>query len=46
MNPKYSVLFCNQNLEKYKDVIARLLYEGIKIIWFGTDKDVQYLNKP
>lgn len=45
MNPKYSILFCNHSLSKYKEQIAKWLHLGIKVIWFGTDDDVKQLKK-
>ena len=45
MKPRYSILFCNQLLEKYKFQIAEWLHFGIKVIWFGTDADVKQLKK-
>lgn len=44
MNPKYSILFCNQALSKYKNQIAEWLHLGIKVIWFGTAEDEKYLK--
>ncbi len=34
MNPKYSVLLCNQNYTDYEDQITMWLLSGIKVIWF------------
>lgn len=44
MNPKYSILLCNQNLEKYKNSITHWLLQGIKVIWFGTNDEVSFLR--
>lgn len=43
MEPRYSILFCNQSLEKYDRNIAEWLQSGIKVIWFGTSSDVEVL---
>lgn len=44
MEPKYSVLFCNQNLQEYKVQIGEWLKEGIKVFWFGTKEEVHLLR--
>ena len=44
MNPKYSILLCNQNMDQYKNSIALWLHQGIKVIWFGSDDDVIFLQ--
>ena len=44
MDPKYSILLCNQSLEEYKEKIEECLHQGIKVIWFGKDEDVQLLR--
>lgn len=38
MEPKYSILLCNKELEKYKNKISEWLSFGIKVLWFSTDK--------
>lgn len=43
MNPKYSVLLCNQDLEEYEDLILTWLLSGIKVIWFGTGEEADDL---
>lgn len=45
MNPKYSVLLCNQDSETYISRIDSWLHEGIKVIWIGKEKDVNTLGK-
>lgn len=45
MNPKYSILLCNQKLDDYKRQIDDWLHQGIKVIWFGNDDDVRFLTK-
>lgn len=40
MNPKYSVLLCNQQYSEYKEKISKWLAKGIKVIWFGQDENV------
>lgn len=37
MTPRYSILFCNQSLSLAQ--IKSFLYNGIKVIWFGTEGD-------
>lgn len=43
MDPKYSILLCNQDIEEYEDLILTWLLSGIKVIWFGGQEDVDYL---
>ena len=45
MEPKYSILLCNQNLDEYKDKIRNWLQKGIKVIWFGSKDEVDILNR-
>lgn len=45
MEPKYSILFCNQPLTAYEDKIAKWLHLGIKIIWFGSEEEVKRLKQ-
>lgn len=45
MEPKYSVLLCNQSINEYSDKITRWLADGIKVIWFGREEDVSRLKK-
>ena len=35
MNPRYSILLCNQDYEEYEDQITTWLLSGVKVIWFG-----------
>lgn len=43
MEPKYSILLCNQNLKNYEDLILSRLLSGIKVIWFGTGEEADAL---
>lgn len=36
MEPKYSILLCNQSLAEYKNRISEWLHSGIKVFWFGS----------
>ncbi len=45
MEPKYSVLLCNQDLAEYEEKIADWLHAGVKVIWFGMEKEVETLLK-
>lgn len=45
MNPKYSILLCNQSINENRDKVDEWLHLGIKVIWFGTDADVKQLKK-
>lgn len=44
MDPKYSVLYFKENLEKHYSDIKRFLKMGIKVFWFGSDADVRRLK--
>lgn len=44
MEPKYSILLCNQSLNEYQGAIEKWLHTGIKVIWFGSAEDVNTLN--
>lgn len=44
MDPKYSVLLCNQFLAEYEDKIEKWLSCGIKVFWFGISEDVNRLK--
>lgn len=44
MNPRYSILLCNQSFEEYKGQIDIWLHQGIKVIWFGKDEEVRLLK--
>ena len=39
MEPKYSVLLCSQDIDKCSGKIRNWLYNGIKVIWFGSESD-------
>ena len=45
MNPKYSILICNQSLAEYEDKIKNWLSFGIKVLWFGKEEEVKYLKE-
>ncbi len=45
MNPKYTILLCNQNLDEFRNKIALWLKEGIKVLWFGNSSDVVLLKE-
>lgn len=44
MEPKYSILLCNQSIPDFENRIDRWLKDGIKVIWFGTSQDVSMLK--
>ena len=44
MDPKYSILLCNQSIEEYRGQINSWLHQGIKVIWFGSGEDVRLLK--
>ena len=39
MNPKYSILLCNQLYSEYSTKIKNWLESGIKVLWFSTDAE-------
>jgi len=45
MDPKYSVLLCNKQIDDYKKKIELWLYDGLKIIWFGNIESCEYLKQ-
>ncbi len=45
MEPKYSILLCNEDLEEYMSKIEKWLNSGIKVIWFSTEEEVEILNE-
>lgn len=45
MEPKYSILLCNQNIKEYQERIERWLHHGVKVIWFGLSEEVDSLKK-
>ena len=45
MEPKYSILLCNQSIEEYKEKINTWLHRGIKVIWFGDAEGVAFLKE-
>ena len=44
MEPKYSILLCNQNIDEYIEHINKWLYKGIKVIWFGSVDEISLLK--
>ena len=45
MDPKYSILLCNQSLSEYEDKIRYWLFRGIKVLWFGKEGEVTALKQ-
>lgn len=45
MNPKYSIIICNQQYAEYKSKIKDWLHQGIKVFWFGEQSDGIQLKK-
>ena len=45
MEPKYSILLCNQDIAEYHDRITSWLMIGIKVLWFGKKADVEMLKR-
>ena len=44
MEPKYSVLLCNQKLSEYTAKIREWLMNGVKVFWFGNKTDSELLR--
>lgn len=45
MEPRYSILLCNQSCAEYKEKIKKWLPSGIKVLWFsGNAEEVQELK--
>ena len=44
MNPLYSVLLYNQNIDIYRKQIYEWLLDGIKVFWFGDQASVNLLK--
>ena len=44
MDPKYSILLCNQSLVEYERKIKNWLLSGIKVLWFGREDEVFILK--
>lgn len=44
MEPKYSVLLCNQSFAEYKNRISEWLHSGIKVFWFGSQTEANDLK--
>ncbi len=45
MEPKYSILLCNQSMDEYQNKVNNWLHKGIKVIWFGSASDVNSLKE-
>ena len=45
MEPRYSILLCNKNIDDYLDKIHVWLSKGIKVIWFGKPNEVNSLKE-
>lgn len=45
MDPKYSILLCNQPLAEYEDKIRDWLFNGIKVLWFGKEEEAATLKQ-
>ena len=44
MEPKYSILLCNQLFAEYKNRITEWLHSGIKVFWFGSRSEAEELK--
>ena len=44
MEPKYSILLCNQLFAEYKNRIPEGLHSGIKVFWFGSRSEAEELK--
>ena len=44
MEPKYSILYFKKDLNENYGDIERFLYSGIKVFWFGNDRDAGRLK--
>lgn len=45
MDPKYSILLCNQSLTEYENKIAYWLSNGVKVLWFGKKEEAVVLKQ-
>lgn len=45
MEPKYSILLCNQSYTKYEQKISEWLHSGIKVFWFGAADESNLLKE-
>lgn len=45
MDPRYSILLCNQSLAEYEEKINNWLSYGIKVLWFGTEEEAASLKQ-
>lgn len=44
MEPKYSILYFKENINKHYKTIEKFLQRGIKVFWFGTANDREILR--
>lgn len=45
MDPRYSILLCNQALAEYEEKINNWLSDGIKVLWFGKEDEAVRLKQ-
>lgn len=45
MEPRYSILLYGEDLAEYTVQIDQWLHRGIKVIWFGTAEEAEFLKK-
>lgn len=45
MDPRYSILLCNQSLAEYEDKINIWLSCGVKVLWFGKGEEANTLKQ-
>lgn len=45
MDPRYSILLCNQSLAEYEEKINNWLSYGIKVLWFGKEEEAASLKQ-
>ena len=45
MEPRYSILYFNEELTRYYDKIRAYLLDGIKVFWFGETHECEALRK-
>lgn len=45
MNPRYSIILCNQSLAEYEEKINNWLSYGIKVLWFGEEEEAASLKQ-
>ena len=44
MEPKYSILLCNQSFAEFQNRITEWLYRGVKVLWFGSESEKNELK--